>query len=160
MIIIANEVITATIAVCQTKHRWGRRHESILYWAGTQTTRNDVLITTCIAPRAKTTPGSFRTTAADNARAISAMNNEGLQLVAQVHSHPGTLVDHSHGDVTGALMPFEGFLSIVVPEYGSNGMWPLHRCGVHRYERGIFRRLTSSEVQRGFQLRPSCIDLR
>ena len=45
----------------------------------------------------------------------------GLELIGQVHSHPGRFVGHSDGDDERALMPYDGFLSIVVPHYGRRG---------------------------------------
>src|SRR4051794_267808 len=69
------------------------RHEGIAYWAGRQC-RGDWLITTCVAPRARTTPGSFQTSATANAEVITAINAASLEIVAQVYSHPGELTDH------------------------------------------------------------------
>jgi proteasome lid subunit RPN8/RPN11 len=136
-----------------------RRHEGIVYWVGRQC-RGDWVVTTCVAPRAHTTPGSFRTSAGANAAVVTAINAAGLELVAQAHSHPGEFIDHSDGDSCGALMPYEGFVSIVVPNYGSEALWPLTRCGVHRFESGKFHRLSTDEVTKTFRLIPSFIDLR
>src|SRR5579872_1959831 len=135
------------------------RHEGIVYWAGRQC-RGDWLVTTCVAPQARTTPGSFRTSTAANAEVVTSINEVGLEIVAQVHSHPGGFTDHSDGDSRGALMPYEGFLSIVVPHYGTRGIWPLSRCGVHRFESGRFRRLSAEEVNNTFRVIPTSIDLR
>jgi hypothetical protein len=41
-------------------------------------------------------------------------------------------------------------LSIVVPEYCISGMLPLAKCGVHRYIRGNFKRLSEKYVCRHF----------
>lgn len=159
---VAANVIVATLAVFRKRHEWGRRHEGIVYWAGREARNGDWIVTTCIAPHAVTTPGSYRTTSVGNAEAICAMNRENVQLIAQVHSHPGRMVDHSAGDEIGALMPFDGFISVVVPYYGVRGMWPLDvmGCGVHEYSRHGFRRLRDPEVGDRFGLLRDFLDLR
>jgi proteasome lid subunit RPN8/RPN11 len=84
----------------------------------------------------------------------------GLELLGQVHSHPGSFVDHSEGDDEMALMPYDGFLSIVVPHYARDGMRPLATCGVHLFERARFRRLDDSEVEARFRVVDDFTDLR
>jgi len=136
-----------------------RRHESIVYWAGRED-RDVLVVTTCIAPYAKTTAGSFRTSASSNAHAISRSNELGLAILAQVHTHPGPCTEHSNGDSRGALMPYDGFYSIVIPEYGTRLLWPLTTAGVYRYMRGTFARLDTPEIHNIFRLLPSLVDLR
>jgi proteasome lid subunit RPN8/RPN11 len=156
---IHDSVLQASRRVFQDSRGLFRRHEGIVYWAGRQC-RGDWLVTTCIAPHARTTPGSFKTSASANATVVTSINAAGLELIAQVHSHPGGFIDHSDGDSRGALMPYEGFLSIIVPNYGCREMWPLTQCGVHRFESGRFRRLSSGDVEAMFRLVHSLIDLR
>jgi len=120
-------------------------HEKVVYLAGVK--RPDVWIaTTAIRPKARTTQGSFSTTFAANAAVVAFLSDAGLSLLGQVHTHPGRFVDHSDGDDEGAFMPTENYLSIVVPNYGRQGMLPLERCGVHRYEVGMFRRIADDEL--------------
>jgi proteasome lid subunit RPN8/RPN11 len=117
-------------------------------------------VTTCIAPAAETTSGSFATSSSTNARVITFLARESLELLGQVHSHPGRFVDHSHGDNERALMPFEEFMSVVVPYYGRRGMQPLTDCGIHLFRSGAFSRLTSSEVECRFRIVSHFADLR
>ena len=119
--------------------------ERIVYWAGVK--RADVWVaTTVLQPEATLTRGSFRTSAIANARVIAYLSDHGLALIGQVHSHPGSFVDHSDGDDADAFMPSDNGLSIVVPNYGRDGMLPLSQCGVHRFEHGVFRRLRNDEI--------------
>ena len=136
-----------------------RRHESIVYWAGRED-RDALVVTTCIAPNAKTTAGSFRTSASSNAHAISRTNELGLAILAQVHTHPGPCTEHSNGDSAGALMPYDGFYSLVIPGYGTRPLWPLTTAGVYVYLRGRFVRLGATEIQNVFRLLPALVDLR
>jgi proteasome lid subunit RPN8/RPN11 len=134
-------------------------HEGILYWAGKSC--NDYwLLTTCIAPQAITTRGSFQTTSASNAEVIKFLASNNLELLAQVHSHPGTLIDHSGGDDEGALMPYENFLSIIVPHYAQLGILPLEKCGIHRFQGGKFVRLPEHEIKTTFKVVPYILNLR
>lgn len=126
--------------------RRGNDRESIVYWAGVK--RNDFwFATTVVKPRASRTRGSFATSAADNGRVIQFLSDAGLALLGQVHTHPGLFVDHSIGDDEQAFMPKENSLSIVVANFGRQGMRPMARCGVHRYEHGHFRRLDVHEIE-------------
>lgn len=131
-------------------------HEGIVYWAG-RTTPDEWVITTVILPEAVTTWGSFRTSAAANARVVALLATADLVLLAQVHSHPGRVVDHSGGDDADALMPYEDMLSLIVPHYGRTVLWPLDQCGVHRFEHGRFRRLTTKEVGATFRVIPTTL---
>jgi hypothetical protein len=138
------EAVLATSERMLRSPRWKGR-ESIVYWAGVK--RADVWIaTTVIKPKAATTFGSFTTSSAANGRVIEFLEEAGLALLGQVHTHPGQFVDHSAGDDDDAFMPKENSLSLVVPNFGRDGMRPLTLCGVHRYESGRFRRLDADEI--------------
>ncbi|MFT3821835.1 MAG: hypothetical protein QM750_30150 [Rubrivivax sp.] len=137
---------------------WQSPTERIVYWAGVKL--DDVwLVTTVIRPNAVLQRGSFRTSAADNAKVVSYLSQAGLSLAGQVHTHPGPFVDHSHGDERDAFMPVENSLSLVVPFYGRGGMTPLTNCGVHRYESGAYRRLSGAEITGTFCVVSSMADL-
>jgi hypothetical protein len=148
-VIIQQEVVDSTDRALQ-RHR---NSEALVYWAG-RSSPQLWAITTGIEPETALTEGSFRTSAAANAKVIGFLAARSLELLAQVHSHPGPLVDHSLGDERGALMPYESFLSIVVPNYGRRGL-DLAACGVHRFEGGRFRRLSATEVNAIFTVAPT-----
>lgn len=151
-------VIERTVQVL-TKLRDGEQHEGIVYWAGRRT-ETEGIITTCIAPRASTSYGSFDTSSRTNAQVVMYLAKLDLHLLGQVHSHPSDWVDHSLGDDERALMPYDGFLSLVVPHYGRRGMLPLTQCGVHVFEENTFRRLEDSEVSLSVRVVDDFADLR
>lgn len=154
------EAVAEETAQLVSSYGTGReRHEGIAYWAGV-TTGDAWVITTVLAPEALTTRGSYRTSALANARAVNKVNELGLQILAQIHGHPGDWVGHSLGDDHGAFMPYEGFYSLVLPRYGCQGMLPLSRCGVHRYQDGRFVRLTPEQIEQQFLFVPTAVDLR
>lgn len=91
-------------------------HEGIAYLAG----RSDGAMTLAIAamrPEAETTRGSFNVTAPAMARIVRAAADRGLQVVGQVHTHPGRAY-HSDGDEDGARIAYTGYVSLVLPDYG------------------------------------------
>jgi proteasome lid subunit RPN8/RPN11 len=92
------------------------RHEGVAYLLG----RTDGLVTlavTVFQPEATTTRGSFHVESRAMAPCVRAAVNLELQVVAQVHTHPGRAY-HSDGDVEGARIRYAGYVSIVLPDYG------------------------------------------
>jgi proteasome lid subunit RPN8/RPN11 len=150
-ILVCKSVIVQTERVLRKSGTASEAHEGVAYWAGKRLA-SDAIVTTCIAPLANTSYGSFETSAATNARVVMYLAKVGLELLGQVHSHPGPFIDHSEGDDERALMPYEGFFSIVVPYYSRAGMRPLTKCGVHVFRRGFFQRLTNPEVELGLRI--------
>jgi proteasome lid subunit RPN8/RPN11 len=154
VVLLTDHVVDGTVTYLQQAPRGGGPHEGIVYWAG-RSTPDVWTVTTCIAPEAATSSGGFETSPAGNGEVIMFLARYGLELLAQIHSHPGRFVDHSDGDDTGALMPYENYLSIVVPEYARRGIADLRACGIHRFERSRFRRLSQSEVAETLCVVPS-----
>jgi len=133
--------------------------EGIVYLAGREAAAGGVAVT-AIAPAAVTTRGSFVTSSDDNAAVIGALALLRLQVIGQVHSHPGSWVDHSDGDDEGALVAYDGAWSIVVPDFARRGLYELAECGVHMFSKGCFRRLTVEAVRARVRIVPDSIDLR
>jgi proteasome lid subunit RPN8/RPN11 len=70
----------------------------------------------------------------------------GLSLVGQLHTHPGPAF-HSRDDDADPVLHEPGAVSIVVPDFGAQGLGDLGRCHVSIYEgSGGWRRLTTEEV--------------
>lgn len=93
-----------------------RGHEGIVYLLG-QTDGFTSIVLSVFRPVARTTRGSFHVDTAAMRQVVEAANAHGLQVVGQLHTHPGEAY-HSDGDIAGALIRFGGFVSIVLPEYG------------------------------------------
>ena len=90
--------------------------EGIAYLLG-QSDGSNTLAVTAIRPHAKTTQGGFAVTSAAMADVVRSAVDCGLQLVGQVHTHPGRAY-HSEGDEDGARIAYSGYVSIVLPDYG------------------------------------------
>ena len=68
-------------------------------------------------PTATTSSGSFAVGLNAMAACVRAAARHRLQVVAQVHTHPGRAY-HSEGDLAGARNRYAGYASIVIPNYG------------------------------------------
>jgi len=93
-----------------------RGHEGVAYLLG-QTDGTVTLAVAAVRPEAVTTPGGFSVSAPAMAKVVRIATRAGLQVVAQVHTHPGKAY-HSDGDVEGARIVYQGFVSAVLPDYG------------------------------------------
>lgn len=154
MLLITEGVIAGTRAALESAGTRRVRHEGVVYWAG-RSVANDQLAIAAIVPHAQTSARNYQVTAEANAHAIAWMCDHGLELVAQVHSHPGEFVEHSDWDDAHAAFPFEGLWSIVVPNYGRRGLVPIEHCGVHRFESGGFRVLDAAEAAASIRILPT-----
>ncbi|MGD9711260.1 MAG: Mov34/MPN/PAD-1 family protein [Thermomicrobiales bacterium] len=134
-------------------------HEGIAFLLGREFP-SVTIFTTALAPTAEHSAGSVFCDPAAISAAQTAARGYGLGLLAQVHSHPGYLTEHSEGDDDLVLMPFEGMLSLVVPHYGHFGMTPLSGLGVHQYQDGRWVAVNTASVDEGFGVLPEKIDLR
>jgi len=134
-------------------------NEGIVFWLGRQF-GEATIITTALAPQAKTSSGSVQCSQSQMAAAIEAARGAGLALLAQVHSHPGEWVEHSTGDDSMVFMPYEGMLSLVVPWYGRVGMRPLQNVGVHQYQDGRWVAAERRSIPAALIIVPESIDLR
>ncbi len=121
-----------------------RHHEGVAFLLG----RTDGVQALCLAsvrPCAITTPGSFHVPANEMARVVALATELDLQVVGQVHTHP-RLAAHSDGDEDGANIKFDGFVSIVIPEYGAH-LPSLRDSAAYWYSRSRgWRRLPLSAI--------------
>lgn len=113
--LLLTEPCVAALAACM-EPEIRRGHEGIAYVIG-QTDGTVTLAVAAIQPEAVTAPGSFSVSAGAMAKVVRAATGAGLQVVGQVHTHPGDAF-HSDGDVEGARIVYRGFVSVVLPDYG------------------------------------------
>ena len=94
-----------------------RGHEGIVYFVGL-TTGTTTLALSPMRPQAATTPESVDVAALEVGKIIREAALAGLQVVGQLHTHPGDAY-HSAGDLVGMRIRHPGYVSIVVPNYGA-----------------------------------------
>lgn len=76
-----------------------------------------------------------------------------VALVGQIHSHPGLFLDLSALDVASGIRS-PSYLSLVCPHYAQRDVNGYTECGVHVFEGGRYRRLTTKEIQERLQVIP------
>ncbi len=108
------------------------RHEGIVYFVG-RTDGYVTLITSVFIPEATTTHGSFNVSARSMAKLVEFAASHGLQVVGQLHTHPMGAF-HSDGDIEGTHIHYQGYVSMVVPNYGA-ALPSLADAHILRYER-------------------------
>ncbi len=118
-------------------------HEGIAYLAG-QTSGETTLVIGALRPEARTTRGSFDVSARAMAKIVRTVADVGLQVVGQIHTHPREAY-HSDGDVEGARIAYDGFVSIVLPDYGRH-LPSLSQSAVYVYRNGAFAQLGAGAV--------------
>jgi hypothetical protein len=126
-------------------------YEGLVYWAG----RKDVdviRVELVIAPRTDSAARRVMTSPESNMKMIQVLDKYDMIHLGQVHSHPGSWVDHSEGDDEYAAFKINGLLSLVVPSYCKDGMMPIETCGVHRFEQDHFIRFTDEYVSDHFSI--------
>jgi proteasome lid subunit RPN8/RPN11 len=155
--LVTKHVIDYTINILREYGTREHAAEGLIYWAGA--VNGDVFnITAAIAPQTDSSRHGIKTSNESNAMFVEYVCDQGLEYIAQVHSHPGTWVDHSGVDNEETAFRSEGLVSIVVPSFGADGMTPLTKCGIHRYSNGKFIRLNDSYIKKHFCLTTSQIN--
>jgi proteasome lid subunit RPN8/RPN11 len=119
-------------------------HEGISYLFGL-TNGATTIVVGATRPDARTTAGSFNVTSVAMARVVRAATDAGLQIIGQIHTHPGKAY-HSDGDNAGARIAYDGYVSIVVPEYGRR-LPSLGGAAIYFYRGGAFSAMSARAVR-------------
>lgn len=147
--IITNGIIELTEYVL--KQYGALSHEGLVYWAG-EIHEETITITHVIAPETDSSEGRVTILPESNFYVVKALSNNRIIHIGQVHTHPGSWVDHSNGDDEWASFKREGLISLVVPRYCRTGMLPISISGVHRFQSSQFMRLSNKYVNRHFKI--------
>jgi hypothetical protein len=134
-------------------------HEGIVFLLGRELP-GLTIFTSVLAPDADHGEGHVICEPSAVSGAQRAAREYGLGIIGQLHSHPCDSTEHSVGDDSLVLMPFEGMLSVVAPWYGRVGLRPLHGLGVHQYQDGRWVLMSSESVRASFTIMPTSFDLR
>lgn len=133
--------------------------EGLVYWGGVQDGHGGT-VTTLIVPQADASYRRIETSIEANSEVIGTLTRHGIVLLGQAHSHPpGSPVRHSEGDDYLTFSPFEGAISIVVPDFAV-GDWKPSAWGVHRFMDGFYRFIRAGKHSDHLQLLPAAVDHR
>jgi len=159
--LVAEPLIAATRSALESVAVAGihnRGHEGMAFWAGRSNDAYTAFLQV-IVPRAE--HGHSRVHASREAvgEAARVARQHRLGILCQVHSHPGDDTRHSDGDDDLVLFPFEGMLSVVVPNFGI-GFTGIEQCSVHQFQQGRWTLCDHGSVVRGMMIVPTEVDLR
>jgi len=132
------------------------RSEGLVYWGGVVGATGETIVTSLLKLNHEPQGGCVRPTAEEMRALLRTLRKRDEKLVAQIHSHPGEAF-HSLGDSQHATSYHQGFISIVLPNFG-RGVQSLLDCAVYEF-RGDFDALTPQEIGERFILQPQIVDL-
>lgn len=119
--------------------------EACCFWYGTIES-NSGRVTSIVIPAQTNKPGYYHV----SADAMSAVSRStrllGWRNLAQIHTHPGAMVDHSSYDDLHANS--QRALSLVLPHYGRLRTEWQSCVGIHEYQAGVWRRVSRGDAAR------------
>ena len=159
--LIAQSIIGATREALTSFALAGIRdggHEGMAFWAGREVGPS-TLILQAVVPEADHSDQRVMASAEAVGRAARTARASGLGIVCQVHSHPGGDSRHSDGDDDLVLLPFDGMLSIVVPNFGLD-FNSLDGASVHQFQDGKWVLCSATSVACSVIVVSPYVDLR
>lgn len=132
------------------------RSEGLVFWGGAVGASGETVVTALLKLNHKPQGGCVHPSAEEMRKLLRTLRARDEKLVAQIHSHPGEAF-HSFGDSQHATSYHAGFISIVLPNYGS-GVKSIHDCAVYEF-RGDFEALSHEEIEKRFLVLPQIVNL-
>lgn len=115
--------------------------ESGVFWYGPRSAEGHGLVEAVIAPRQAMSRGNYHVSPAAMSAMVGLLPEYSWKPLAQIHSHPGSGVEHSRYD--DEMVASTRALSIVFPFYGRwTGVWP-HGVGVHEHQNNYWYLLSA-----------------
>jgi hypothetical protein len=142
-LIVPEVVADATLTRLQSSQGVDGPHEGLVLWAGRRD-GHDAIVAAAVAIESDHGWGHVRIAEIQVGRAARAMRRHGLILVAQVHSHPGSDTRHSDGDDDLIVLRHDGMFSLVVADYGRDGLHGGDGLGVHQLQGGAWIRVSDT----------------
>lgn len=132
--------------------------EAYVFWAGA-VADDEAYITTCVYPTANARHGGVKVPLRKMTEINMELRDRDQLVLAQVHSHPG-IARHSPVDEEKAVSFHEGFVSIVVPDFGETPVYDLRDCGVYAYTANDgWRLLNDGEIKDRFAIEETVLEV-
>ncbi|MFC3110094.1 hypothetical protein ACFQAT_28250 [Undibacterium arcticum] len=123
--------------VTELRKRGGRRRESGAFLLGTAGT-DDGRVETFVCYDDLDPSALSDGIVVFHAKGFSALwdycAKRGLQVLADVHTHPTVDVRQSTVDQDYPMVPVQGHLALILPNYGHTSMWSLAGVGMHVFK--------------------------
>lgn len=139
MITVPSGVVAATLDTLRACG--GGRRECLVYW----TSAGDGAVSAVVHPRHSASWGGVVVDGAWATSFFLELALEGRSVVAQVHTHPGSWVEHSITDDEHTLISSPGYVSIVIPSFAAGelsagwGIWEIDEAGAWRAAERVVR---------------------
>lgn len=130
--------------------------EGLVYWGGVIGAAREILVTSLLLLNHAPQGGCVQPSDEEMRALLRTLRVRDEKLVAQVHSHQG-LAFHSIGDSQKATSFHDGYISIVVPNFG-RGVRLLSECAVYEFH-SDFHALPSGELSRRFMVAEQIVEL-
>jgi len=142
--------------------RGGKRSlESLVLWAGRRTQNGDYCVVTCYFPSQHHFPAYVEVEEWAMREVLSQLYLRKQILVAQIHTHPPGITSPSETDRLRVSIHREGFIHIIVPNYGLIPLESLLHCSVYEYETGErWRPLSAGEIKERFIIDDHEVDVK
>ncbi len=141
---VSRDAVAATLA---SLRRCGAL-ESCVFWYGPRD-GDQAEVAAVVTPRQAMSWGNYHVGPAALSEMVGLLDDDWKPL-AQIHSHPGKRVEHSHYD--DVMASSRRALSIVFPSYGRwQGAWPIG-IGVHEYQQDYWHLLDAKLAARRVRL--------
>lgn len=132
--------------------------EAYVFWAGAVADA-EAYVSTCVYPTANARHGGVKVPLQKMTEINLELRDRDQLVLAQVHSHPGR-ARHSPVDEEKAVSFHEGFVSIVVPDFGETPVYDLRDCGVYVYTADDgWRLLDDDEIEERFAIEDTVLEV-
>ena len=127
-----------------------RRLEGACYWYGLRDGADNGFVKAVVVPLQVNTWGNYHVRVESVSAMSAATRSFGWVCLSQVHSHPGSLVEHSSYDDEHASS--QRILSVVFPHYARwHADWP-KGIGIHECQNGYWHQLSEKDAAFRVQL--------
>jgi len=152
--LITNFYVSSLVleATERSLRRWGKHSlESLVLWGGRRTQNEDYCVMTCYFPKQHHFSVYVEVEEWAMREVLSQLYLRKQMLVAQVHTHPAGITYPSEIDRSRVPIHRDGFIHIIVPNYGLLPLENLLHCSVYEYAiGGRWQVLSADEIKERF----------
>lgn len=140
---LSEQIISKTYAVLSPY--CSAQVESVCFWYGTRHGESEHVQAVVIVDQVNN-PGNFQVSADSMMYVASVFGDLGWTNLAQIHTHPGSDVEHSKYD--DVYVNSRKALSFVLPHYGTSKSSFLESAGVHEFQEYWYMLSDKDKLQR------------
>lgn len=158
-LLVSNLILKRTEDIFAKYH--ARRLEAVAYWHGIEggVDGHDAAMSV-VVPKARHSAGNFEVSVEETTKMGRLMTDMSLVCLAQIHTHPDKIIYQSWYDEQNALSNRDGFLSLIVPEYGGVSLRGLRKVTVYERWAGQWLLLSPEGVNKRIKIIDDFVDLR